>query len=199
MRSLLLLGAGGHGSATIDLVEQSGTYKIEGILDTLHSSKGTLLGYPILGTFELLESVVPRFSFFLVSVGQIGLPGLRRELFERAKATSVSSPVLRSPNSYVSSRSQLAEGTVVFPGAVVNANAIVGQNVIINSQSLVEHDVLIGPHSHIATGAKINGGARIGENCFIGSGSIVFQEVDLPAGSIVPAGSVVKNWPLQNG
>lgn len=196
MKALLLLGAGGHGTATIDLIEQSKDYEIKGILDTLHFSKEELLAYPILGTFESLESMVPRFPYFLVSVGQIGLPGIRRELFERAKAASASSPVVCSPSSYVSSRAALGEGTAVFPGAVINANAIVESNVIVNSQSLIEHDVIVGSHSHIATGAKINGGARIGENCFVGSGAIIFQGVVVPPNSVIPAGKVVKRWPL---
>lgn len=196
LKGLLLLGAGGHGNSTVDLVEQTNAYEIRGILDSLHFHKGSLLDYPILGTFDQLESIVPTFPFFLVSVGQIGLPALRRELFERAQATTASSPVVCSPHSYVSSRAQIGGGTAVFPGAVINANAVVGENVIVNSQSLIEHDVTVGSHSHISTGAKINGGVRIGENCFVGSGAVIFQEVAIPAGSVVPAGTIVKSWPL---
>ena len=46
--------------------------------------------------------------------------------------------------------------------AVINANARIGKNCIINSKALVEHDVIIGDHCHIATGAIVNGEVRAG-------------------------------------
>ena len=40
------------------------------------------------------------------------------------------------------------------------------KNCIINSKALVEHDVIIGDHCHIATGAIVNGEVRAGNEIF---------------------------------
>ena len=38
---------------------------------------------------------------------------------------------------------------------------------------ILEHDVIVGDHTHVSTGAKINGGVSIGSGTFIGSGAII--------------------------
>ena len=63
--------------------------------------------------------------------------------------------------------------------AIVNANADLGENCItVNSKALIEHDAVIGDHSHIATNSVVNGGVTIGENVFLGSNSTVNLDVN---------------------
>ena len=50
MDNLILIGAGGHAKACIDIIEQNKTYKIAGIINNDTSSQVIKLGYKIIGT-----------------------------------------------------------------------------------------------------------------------------------------------------
>jgi sugar O-acyltransferase (sialic acid O-acetyltransferase NeuD family) len=195
LKRIVLLGAGGHGVSTIDLVEQTREYEIIGLLDSRPQALEAVHPYPILGPFEQMAAQRAKFDFAFVSVGQIGSPGIRQSLFSTITEFGISCPTLVSPHAYVSKRADVGPGTGVFAGAVVNAAAQIGKNCIINSLALVEHGALIGSSTHISTGARVNGDAQIGQGCFVGSGAVIFQGVNIPDGTIVPAGSIVKKWP----
>ncbi len=66
-----------------------------------------------------------------------------------------------------------------------------GRNCIVNSQSLVEHDVVIADHCHIATAAVINSGVHIGSGTFIGSGCSVRQCVNIGERCLIGMGQQV--------
>jgi sugar O-acyltransferase (sialic acid O-acetyltransferase NeuD family) len=192
----VLLGAGSHAVSVIDLLESAGGYDIQGLLDNRLAAGENFHGYQVVGPFDSLSAHIASDTGVLVSVGQIGSPGIRAELYGRLveSGAKILTPV--SPHAYASPRATLGAGTAVFHGAVVNANAIVGDNCIINSMALVEHDATIGHHTHVATGARINGGVSLGDRCFVGSGAIIFQGCRIPSDSIIPGGTIVKSWPL---
>ena len=56
--------------------------------------------------------------------------------------------------------------------------------------ALVEHDVKVGDHTHIATRAHSTG-VEVGTGCFIGSGSIVKEGVSIGDSVVIGAGSLV--------
>lgn len=193
---VVLTGAGSHAVSVVDLVESVGSSSIVGVLDDRMPQGKHFLTYACLGDFDSLANWVNRENHFVVSVGQIGGPGIRQSLFENLLRVQAKILTVVSRHAYVSPRSSLGAGTAVFHGVVINAGASVGDNCIINSLSLVEHDATVGSHSHIATGARVNGGATIGSRCFIGSGAVIFQGCQIPDDAVVPAGAVVKRWPL---
>jgi UDP-perosamine 4-acetyltransferase len=55
----------------------------------------------------------------------------------------------------------------------------------------VEHDCVIGAHTHLGPGATLCGGVRVGEDCHIGVGAVVVQGVSVGNGVLVAAGAVV--------
>lgn len=172
---LLLVGAGGHARACIDVIEQEGRFIVVGLIGVAHEVGTTVLGYPVIGD----DKDVPRLRELcpnaLITVGQIKTPAPRIHLFLRLEAIGYIFPVIISPHAYVSSHATLGAGTIVMHGAVVNAAARIGRNCILNTLSLVEHDVVIGDHCHVSTSAAINSGVKIGDGTFIGSGSSVRQ------------------------
>jgi sugar O-acyltransferase (sialic acid O-acetyltransferase NeuD family) len=176
---ILLVGAGGHARACIDVIEQQGVFSVAGLVGLPDEVGSRLLGYPVLGTDEDLPVLLGDYTHALVTVGQIKTPVPRIRLFGVVEQSGCTLPVIVSPRAYVSPHATLGIGTIVMHGAVINAGAVVGRNCIINSQSLVEHDVVISDHCHIATAASINGGVHIGPGTFIGSGSSVRQLVKI--------------------
>lgn len=189
---ILLLGAGGHARACIDVIEQDGRYDIAGLLGLADEVGSGILGYPVIGTDTEIESLLPRYRFGVVTVGQIKSPELRIRLFGWLERHGRCAPAIVSPRAYVSRHARIGAGTVVMHGAVVNAGAVVGRNCIVNSLALVEHDALIEDHCHVATGARINSGVRVGEGSFIGSGSTIRQGLVVGRNCVVGMGAVLR-------
>ena len=187
----LLVGAGGHARACIDVIEQEGRFVVAGLLGLPHEVGTQILGYPVLGTDADLPALLGDYAHALVSVGQIKTPESRIRLFDLLEQSGCALPVIVSPRAYVSRHATLGAGTIVLHGAVVNAGAVVGRNCIINSQSLVEHDAVIGDHCHIATAVAINSGVRIGAGTFIGSNSSVRQGTNIGERRLIGMGQRV--------
>jgi sugar O-acyltransferase (sialic acid O-acetyltransferase NeuD family) len=188
---ILLIGAGGHSRSCIDVIEQEGRYKVAGLVGLPDEVGSNVLGYPVLGTDDDLNDLLPRFPRVLITLGQIKTPETRMKLHALLKAKGCSMPVIVSPRAYVSAHSQVGAGTIVMHAAIVNAGARIGLNCIINSQALVEHDAVVGDHCHIAPAAVINGNVSIGAGTFIGSNSCVHQGIRVGDRCVVGMGQLV--------
>jgi sugar O-acyltransferase (sialic acid O-acetyltransferase NeuD family) len=191
VKSVLLVGGGGHCRSCIDVIEAEGELEVAGIVERSDSSSSVVVNYPTLGTDVDLPRLLEQYPLALITVGQITNAEPRMRLFRTVIELGASAPVVVSPRAYVSRRAYLGDGVIVLHGAVVNTGASVGANCIINSLALVEHDVSVAPHCHVSTGARLNGGVVVGEGSFIGSGAVIMQGVRIGAGSIVGAGVTV--------
>jgi sugar O-acyltransferase (sialic acid O-acetyltransferase NeuD family) len=190
-KPLLLIGAGGHAAACIDVVEQDGRCIVVGLVASAAEVGKQLFGYSVIGTDEDLPALIGRFPNAIIAIGHIKTPEPRIRAFDRLQAMGCAMPVIVSTYAYVSKHASIGAGSIVMHGAVVNAGAVIGRNCIINSQSLVEHDAVIADHCHVSTAAAINGGVRIGAGTFIGSGSSVREGVTIGEGCRIGMGQQV--------
>ncbi len=188
---LVLVGGGGHCRACIDVIERQGEFGIAGIVDLPHRKGGEVLGYPVFADDGAIPELVRRGFRFLVTVGQVKDPGLRRSLFARVEELGGELPAVVSPLAYVSPHARIGAGTIVMHHAVVNAGAVVGRNCIVNTRALVEHDAVVGDHCHVATAAVLNGGVTTGDGVFVGSGAVCREGIRIGSGSVVGCGVVV--------
>ena len=192
MDEIILIGAGGHARSCIDVIEAKGKFKIAGFIEKNNSNLKENLNYPILGTDDELESLRIKYSFALVTIGQIKSPQKRIKLFSLLTKLNFKLPIIISPKAYISKHSTIGQGTIVMHNSIVNANTIVGENCIINNKALVEHDVVVGNHCHISTGAIINGSVLVGEESFIGSGTITHHNTSITNNCVISAGTIFK-------
>jgi len=191
--SLILIGAGGHSHACIDVIEQHGGYQIAGLIgmpDEIHDHH---LGYAVIGTDDDLPELAKTIPYTLITLGQIKTSAHRSRLYQQVLALGFQLPTIIAPRAYVSRHATLGAGTIVMHGAIVNAGASVGKNCIINTRALLEHDVTVADHCHISTGTIINGNTAIGSGCFVGSGSIIKEGASLGQGCLVGMGLVVRH------
>jgi sugar O-acyltransferase (sialic acid O-acetyltransferase NeuD family) len=191
--SLILIGAGGHAQACIDVIEQQGQFDIAGLVGTDAERDTRLCGYPVIGVDADLPALAARYRYALITVGQIDSPALRMRLFARVKALGMQGARVVAPSAYVSRHALIGEGSIVMHGAIVNAGAAVGANCIINSRALVEHGAVVGDDCHIATGAILNGNVRVGAGSFVGSGSVVREGILLGKQCIIGMGQSVRH------
>ena len=193
MDKIILVGAGGHARACIDVIEMAGQLKIEGLIEKEKTDKQENLGFPVIGTDDDLQALRHKYSNALITVGQIKASDTRIRLFQLLNQLDYTTPIIISPSAYVSKNAQIGEGTIVMHGTIVNANASIGKNCIINNQALIEHDAIIGDHCHIATGAIVNGEVSVGDQSFIGSGTITKQGISIGSYCVIGAGVVLKS------
>lgn len=190
-KGLLLVGAGGHARSCIEVIESAGL-RIFGLIDHDANMLGRdVLGYPVLGNDADLLELAKDSSGVLITVGQIGRPKTRIELYETLVRDGIVPTSVFAGSALVSRHASVGHGSVAMHRAVVNAGARVGTNCIINTGAIVEHDAEIGDHCHVAIGAVIGGGARIGTGSFLGAGAIISHGISVGSGSIIGAGCIV--------
>lgn len=187
--NLYLIGGGGHCHSCIDVIEQTGRYKIKGIFDKKENISKSVLGYRIIGSDEDLIKYISNENYFLITIGQIKSALPRRVVFDKLVGAGAQMAVVVSPRAYVSAYSQVAPGTIIMHDVLVNSNVSIGVNCILNSKSLIEHDSKIADHCHVSTGAIVNGNCQIESMCFVGSNSVLKEGIIIKENSIISAGS----------
>lgn len=191
--SLILIGAGGHAHACIDVIEQHGGYQIAGLIGMPDEVHDQHLGYAVIATDNDLAALFKAHQYAFITIGQIQTPDHRIRLYQRATELGFQLPVIIAPTAYVSPHATIGAGTIVMHGAIVNAGASVGNNCIINTRALVEHDAMVANHCHISTGAILNGDVRVGAGSFVGSRSVVKEGVTLGQRSVLGMGLAVRD------
>lgn len=191
--NLILIGAGGHAHACIDVIEQFDQYRIAGLVGMPEEVHTQHLDYSVIATDIDLPELAKEYQYALIAVGQIQSPDSRIRLYQQATELGFQLPVIIAPTAYVSRHATIGAGTIVMHGAIVNAGARVGTNCIINTRALLEHDATVEDHCHISTGAILNGDVNIGAGSFVGSGSIIKEGVSLGKGCVVGMGLSVRH------
>lgn len=187
------LGAGGHARVVIDAIRLSGAAEIVGLLDPRTELVGTELeGVRILGADDLLDRLRAQgVTHVFIGVGGTTDLSTRRRLFERAAAAGFEFVSAVHPSSVIAHSAVLGRGAAVLASAVINSGARLADNVIVNTGAIVEHDCIIGSHSHIATGARLAGAVEVGEGVHLGIGCSVRQSICIGNGALIGAGAVV--------
>ena len=190
---IILIGAGGHAHACIDVIEQHGQYQIAGLVGMSEEMHSRYFGYSVIATDDDLPQLAKDYQYALITVGQIQTPDHRTRLYQRATELGLQLPAIIAPSAHVSRHATIGSGTIVMHGAIVNAGARVGNNCIINTRALLEHDATVQDHCHISTGAILNGDVHIGAGSFVGSGCVIKEGVTLGRRCIVGMGLSVRH------
>jgi sugar O-acyltransferase (sialic acid O-acetyltransferase NeuD family) len=190
---VILIGAGGHAHACIDVIEQHGQYQIAGLVGMHEELHTQHLGYAVIATDAELPQLAKEYQYAFIALGQIGSPDRRIRFYQQATQLGFSLPGIIAPTAHVSRHATIGAGTIVMHGAIVNAGAKVGKNCIINTRALVEHDVIVEDHCHISTGAILNGSVYIGAGSFVGSGCVIKDGITLGKSCLVGMGLCVRH------
>lgn len=190
-RNLVLIGAGGHAKACIEVIESAGDYSVAHVVGQESNLGNQILGHKITHTDSDLADLRTKFDLAFIAIGQIHSPKKRADTHAKLIRLGFRLPSIISPKSVVSSFAKIGAGSIVMNGAILNADCNVGENVIINSGSLIEHDVWVGDFCHVSTGVIVNGGSRIGTGTFLGSGSVIRNGINIGENSFVGMRSVI--------
>ncbi|MBW3514094.1 acetyltransferase [Shewanella sp. NKUCC01_JLK] len=190
-KPVLVLGAGGHAAAVIDILRQINCTVLGLVAQEQPKAN------PIFGGLTLYLSDDDVLSFdkdSILLVNAIGsLPGqeVRFKVHQQFKQLGYSFMTIVSPKAIVSDYAILSEGVQVMPGTIVNVNAYIGEGTILNTGSIIEHDCVIGKHNHIAPGAVLSGAVNTGDYVHIATGAKVIQGIQIGERALVGAGATV--------
>lgn len=190
MRSVVIIGAGGHAQVIADILmaaARAGAQdQVVGFVDDDRSIHGSLvMGLPVFGGTDMLPSI----DHGAAIVG-IGDNRSRARLFDQLVAAGETLAIAVHPTAVLAQGVVPGPGSVVCAGAIVNTGAVLGANVALNTACSVDHHNVIGDHVHIGPGAHLAGQVRVGCGAFVGIGATVSPRVSIGDWSIVGAGAV---------
>ncbi len=182
MRSVIIIGAGGHAKVIADIVIKSGD-RLLGFLDD--QKTGTVFGdYKVLGTVDDAEKLKYG-TYFIIGIGSAAA---RQNISERL---SLNWYTAIHPSAQVSTGALIGEGSTVMANAVINADAAVGKHCIVNTASVVEHDCRLADYVHISPSATLCGTVNVGASTHIGAGAVVKNNISVCGDVTVGCGAAV--------
>ena len=160
-KSLLIIGAGGHGQVVYEVAVDCGYCKIAFIDDNSERAVGKVSD---------IEKYKGQYTHAFVSIGD---NKLREYLISKIKKMGFNVPILIHPSAYISRTCVIKEGTIVEPKAIVNAHSFIDEGSIISTGAIIDHDVIIGKYCHINSGAILKAGTQIGNYKKLEAGEVI--------------------------
>lgn len=183
-KSVVIIGASGHGKVIADIIVNSDD-KVLGFLDDADDVQGKkIIGFPVLGKIADYDNY--RDCEFVIAIGN---PYVREKI---SNEIPVKWYTAIHPTAVISSLDvEIGEGTVIMANAVVNPSARIGKHCIINTGAIVEHDNILEDYVHLSPNVTLAGIVKVGKSTHIGAGSCTKQVLNIASNCIIGAGSVV--------
>lgn len=194
-REIIIVGAGGFGREVVWTLERINaveeTWRILGFADDDPSkAKGSLEGYPLLGTIAKASADYPGAAVFIA----IGDNAIRERIYRQLRGHDF--PVLIDPSAEVAPTVDIRHGVFVGPRAVVSVGAELGKFVLINARAGVGHDSRLGDFCQVCPGATLSGHTTVGAHAFIASNACTCPGITVGAHAKIAAGTpAFKNVP----
>lgn len=189
-KSLVIVGAGGHGQAVADLAELTGDYHEICFLDDSFPTSEYAIGKPILGTIETLFSGKLSCDDVFVAIGN---NKIRKSIIQRIIESGLSLVSLIHPKAFVSKYATIEGGVAVMAGAIIGTNAKLKVGALVNASATVDHDCILQDYSHIGVGVQLAGGVEVAQASWLQAGSCAGYFIKTEPGVVYPPGTVLTN------
>jgi sugar O-acyltransferase (sialic acid O-acetyltransferase NeuD family) len=185
-KTLLIIGASGHGKVAADIGMKMNKWQSIKFLDDEPSQK-SCLGLEVVGNSSDAMRYLDEADIF-VAIGNNSTRENLQKSYLEAGASIVS---LVHPNAVLGEDVDIGVGTVIMAGVIINSASIIGKGCIINTGATLDHDNTIGDYAHISPGVNLAGAVSVGDRTWIGIGSVVSNNVNICSGCKLGAGTVV--------
>lgn len=184
-KSVVILGASGHGKVIADIIIKSGD-NVQGFLDDADNLPKQILGVPVLGKID--EYIKYLDCEFIIAIGNAKI----REMIVSKLNDEVRWYTAIHPSAIISGLGvEIGEGTAVMADAILNSGATIGKHCIINTGAIIEHDNHLEDYVHISPNATLAGTVNVGNRTHIGVGAVVRNNLNICNDTTVGAGAVV--------
>lgn len=189
---LVLLGAGGHASDVLGVVEALNelqpTFKVVGLLDDDPSADPDRFEgrhATVVGGLDRLAELDSSW------VAAVGWPVSRRRLADWASTTGLPAATLVSPLADVGAGVIIGMGSVVMGAARLSPRSCVGKHALVSYMAAVGHDASLGDGTSVMPGAMVSGGVVIGAGVLVGTNATIIEGIRIGDGATIGAGAVV--------
>ncbi|MCK9534806.1 MAG: acetyltransferase [Pseudomonas sp.] len=188
-KTLLILGAGGHGKAVAESALLTGQWQRVLFVDDRWPALQESFGLPVVTDVAGLDKFVDKAQGAIAAVGNNEVREQWCTAIEQAGIKLVS---VVHPRAYVSASVILGAGTAVMALAVVGVDAQVGRAAIINANATLDHDAILGDFAHLGVGVQIAGGVQVGARAWLQAGCSAGYNVVVPEAENIPAGTALR-------
>jgi sugar O-acyltransferase (sialic acid O-acetyltransferase NeuD family) len=164
-RTLLVLGAGGHGKAVAEAALLRGEWQRVCFVDDRWPALQTCLRLPVLCNLLGLAGVAAD-----AAIAAVGNNALRQQWSAHIRACGLELATVIHPRACVSSTAIVGAGSVILAQAVVGVDVQLGEGVIVNAGAVVDHDACLGPYAHLGVGVSLAGGVQVGAQAWLQAG-----------------------------
>lgn len=197
MSPLVVVGAGGFGRETIDVVDaintaRPGSLQVLGVVDdspsALNLRRLAARGLVHLGSVDIWLEEGDQQANYVIAVGD---PAVRRKLAEKFDAAGRRATTLVHPSAIIGSLCIMGFGTVICAGVQISTNVSLGAHVHLNPSVTIGHDTVLRQFVSVNPAATVSGECVVGEGALLGAASVVLQQLTLGAGAVVGAAACV--------
>ncbi len=192
--NLVVIGSAGHAKVIIDIVEKSNKYQILGLIGLSHEIGQTLLSYEVLGTEEIIPSIMQAHPncLFIIALGD---NWKRSMVFHKVKAIYPDAEFATAihPSAEIAQSASIGKGVVVMAGAIINSSTVIGDFSIVNTKSSVDHDNIFEEFTSIGPGATTGGNVTVQAFSAICMGAVIKHGLTIATQSVIGAGALLLN------
>lgn len=187
-KTLLILGAGGHGKAVAEATLLCGQWQHVLFVDGRWPQLQESFGLPVLANMANLTKVAKQAQAAIAAVGD----NIVREAWVAAIAkANLPLATVVHPSACVSLSAKIGAGSAIMALAMVGVDAKVGQAVIINANATLDHDASLGDFAHLGVGVQISGGVHVGARAWLQVGCCAGYRVVVADGVQIGPGTVL--------
>lgn len=189
LRTLLVLGAGGHGKSVAEAALLSGEWQRVCFLDDRWPQLEVVCGIDVIGD---LDSLLEPGLSVAGGIAAVGNNSLREVWVERIKAAGIEVVSIVHPRAWISPSAHIGQGGAVLAMAVIGTDARLGRGAIVNAGAVVDHDVCIGDFAHLGVGVNLAGGVQVGASAWLQAGCSAGYGVSVASGDVVAPGTALQ-------
>lgn len=177
-QKLLIIGAGNIGGFISYNIADFGDYQILGFLDDDTAKIGkSLYGHPVLASISEIDAYLNEDPIAVV-IG-IANPIVKQKISHDLERKKVVFPNFISPNVWLSKKTQLGKGIILYPGVSVNYECEISDFVIMNMNCAIGHNCKLDACATLAPGVNLAGFTHVKECADVGIGATTIQGVSI--------------------
>ena len=194
---IVVIGAGGFGRETLDVIAAINAANGEALWDVIGVIDDTPADIQV---GRLRDREIPLFggiddnrelldgTHYVIGIGS---PATRARIAEKVETWGARPAVLVHPAAVVGTRVRISPGAVVCGGAQISTNVHLGRHAHINPGAIIGHDSVLEDFVSVNPGAIVSGEVAVGARTLIGAGATVLQGLNVGAGATVGASACV--------
>lgn len=187
-KTLLILGAGGHGKAVAEAALLSRQWQRVCFADDRWPELQESFGCPVVASISTLVGVAGKVDGAIAAVGN---NVLREQWLTMLQECGLPLATVVHPAASVSPSADLGEGCAVMALAMLGVDVRVGKGAIVNAHATVDHDAALGDFAHLGVGVHLAGGVRIGARAWLQAGCCADYQMVVADGVVLAPGTAL--------